>query len=278
MIRRYAEWRPVAVQWVPVEWWGAAAGLLTAIFSLAVLRHVSFLTYFGAGVVAYWTNRHLVERRMRGLRDDAEGGQFAAVLRLSRETAYGFDEGLVSFVDGWLVYTGRRCAFSVRREDALWLKADDKRYGFAFEGPAGKHLATLTVTEGGRFGKAYWDWSRAENVEGGPVLPPSVPNETAFVLYRSWAMLVLAVFGVVLAGLLVASEAKLGSRIISALFVAFALPATVVYARESRRALSRIADGLPYRRQRFAQFLGIRPLSQGLPSLEAKASPPKEVG
>jgi len=113
------------------------------------------------------------------------GPSFAVSLEIWREDAmFGQDEGIVTFVDGWLHFVGRRTEFSLRRAGAQRL--DDRRtIVFADES------LTFEARDGdAEFGRALSVWHRATPVPvGESVLPPREVHPSG--LARAWRTLVV---------------------------------------------------------------------------------------
>ncbi len=103
--------------------------------------------------------------------------QFRVVASLRREVAYGAEEGLLSFVDGWLVFSGRSLSFSVRTGDVV-LDIDDGGTTFAFAGPHGPHRAVLMPLGNTKEMREAWAaWKRAGGEpDGVPLYPPVLPS------------------------------------------------------------------------------------------------------
>ncbi len=80
--RRYAEWRSVATRRISALWVGMALGGLITVSAAFLTRLGGRLWFTFAGFIAHRTSTFLTERRLRHLRDDPEGGQFAVTLRL----------------------------------------------------------------------------------------------------------------------------------------------------------------------------------------------------
>lgn len=190
--RRHAEWLPggkppkrpvltlvgmggmclgfLAMLSLPVLW---PAGVDRFMPFILGLMAVGYLAMF-AGIVGEFRRRN--ERVPLG---ESPSGvpQFPATAVLRREVAYGAEEGLLSFVDGWLVFSGRSLGFSVRRRD-VELDMDDGGTSFTFAGPHGDHRATLMPLANKRAVQEAWAaWKRAEGEPVGiPLYPPVLPS------------------------------------------------------------------------------------------------------
>jgi len=164
--------------------------------------------------------------------------------------AYGFDEGLLAFEGGWLVYSGRQCSFSVRREDVFGLDSEAKRHGFVFAGPIGRHAAFFEAANQRRLGAAFRAWWRADYVAGVAVFPPAAPNREAWTLHRSWEMIGLLPFALLLADSL--TQPKFHDRVFVGAYAFAVLPiASSTVCRlaspssESRRDCPIVETGSP---------------------------------
>lgn len=242
--RRYAEWRPVAVRRWATEWAGMGAGLVTGLAMTLLLRTINYGSVMAALFVARITSGFLVDRQMRELRDEAEGGQFAATLKLGREAVYGFDEGLVAFADGWLVFSGRRCDFSLRSGDVSVKATDSRNLAFAFDGPEGEHRASLLFRGDRRLHNVVLNWMGNHKVAGKPVFPPVVPNPPAYAAVQATG------FAVLISLAFVAIWAHFDLRGLTwplKLLFGAALPALALYFWHVPRALRRLARGEPRR-------------------------------
>lgn len=243
-MRRYAEWRPVAVRRWATAWVGFLTG--AAIFGASLLVVApNYAVVMGATLAGRWVTGWLLQRQMAPLRDGAGAGQFAANLRLARETTYAYDEGLLSFEGPWLVYTGRRCTFSVPasavKVDAVGPTSLTFRFGEADD----ERAAHLTVAKDEAFLVAAVAWGANTEEEGGlAVLPPISPNETAFGAIRSFAA-----FFAFAAILFLVGRALLIQHFGRLYWVCLVLgvPGAALYLAASRRALLRIASGEPRR-------------------------------
>jgi hypothetical protein len=255
---RYAEWRQVAVRRIPAQWIGFGIGFLVAAVPLMTLQKGGYVWVLIGTYLTHQVTNFISKRRTEQLRDDPEGGDFAVSLSLRREVGYGHDEGLVTFAEGWLVYSGRQCSFSVRHEDVTGVIIDSKRYGFLFRGPAGRSSASLYVSEPGRFGKLFRSWAEASDVQGKPIYPPVVPTEEAMRGYGYLAVVGL-VFSALLAMYSVRQSEPLGHWFFGSFALIFLLLSSC-YGLVGREAVARIQAGLPYRRNQLSRFLSIKPV------------------
>jgi hypothetical protein len=254
--RRYAEWRLVAIRRVPAQWIGFGIGFLVAAPCLLFLRRGGYIWALLGAFIANWTTGRISQRRTETLRDDPEGDDFGVSLSLRREVLYGNDEGLLSFADGWMIYTGRQCAFSVRRSDVLGVIADSKRHGFQFRGPAGRCTVYFVASENGRLGGAFKAWSEATDVPGTPIFPPVVPNEEAKLLFRWWP--VFGILGATFMMLYAGRQKHLYEQWFIGAMGLIATAGVFYYGHLGRQALERIARGLPFLKSRLSKFLLIR--------------------
>lgn len=243
---RYTDWRPVAIHKWATAWIGLLVSAAAFVMLSLLTRQFNFGFFVLAGVLGRLVNAWLVERQMAPLRDGAQSGQHAAILRLSRETTYAFDEGLVSFEGPWLVYTGRRCTFSVRSSDVRFRTVDRTNLGFRFGPAEDERTASLTFKAHDALQRQASDWRacRDEN-EGRAVFPPLVPNETAWNFLRS-----LSAAGLFGAGLLVAFglfHRTFPTLLLIAACLSMGAPGVTLYVTQSRKALRRIASSEPRR-------------------------------
>ena len=242
--RRYAKWNP--------RFRGAPTPVGTYYFVTAILVFVAaglrFLVDFGsllfiplnfAGLFLSLYNP-IVRRRVEALRDvPAASPQYSVRISLARGTVYGTDEGLVSFVDGWLLFVGAGCAFSFRACDAL---ASPSERTISFSAPSQTHRLLFLYEEKG-FEEA-WDRWREETppAQGIAVLPPVLPLPKK----REWDHVLTALL-LGIGSFLVAFPTRTGSIGVGAAALLFLLG-----VRKSRRAtdedLARIAWGKPARR------------------------------
>jgi hypothetical protein len=184
--RRYAEWLPGA-RMPRKSRIGQTLQTLCSFVALAtlgygILYRIDFLDLFGillgacvASYVIHYVFEFLDLRRQlarvpsRDLPSATE--QFAAVLHLHREVEYGTDEGLVSFIDGWLLFSGRYSNFSLRVGDVR-PHFDEGQTAFHFDGPFGEHRAILHPMDEG-FMRAWRAWASTKAMPAGTtILPP----------------------------------------------------------------------------------------------------------
>ncbi len=151
-------------------------GLLLGVHS--AVRYLPWIMYglFLPGMIVGTIGMIFAVRQMNGRRPLADLPltvvQVPAAISLRREVAFGVTPGLVSFVDGWLVFSGRALHFSVRREDVM-LGIDDGKCQFQFEGPDGVYVATFRRA---KFQNEWTEWVRSTaSVEGLPVYPAVMP-------------------------------------------------------------------------------------------------------
>ncbi len=258
--RRYAEWRLLPERGVPALWVGAGAGLAVCALLFAASRQFNYGFVFLAGFVSKLVSSWVVSRRMEALRDDPRGGQFAAGLLLSREAPYGIDEGLVAFEDGWLVFTGRRCTFSVGRADVEGVKFERSRLEFSFAGPGGTFSAQLDFRSADDLKTAVQEWRREGRRSEGTMLPPVVPNEPARRTIRAIPQVAFAVLLLALVALWIwgVGEGAIAGLILGGTCLLIGL----LYTHDATAALRRIERGEP---QGFA--FGHRPVGRRSKSL-----------
>ncbi|GEM_PF-2701911 len=264
--RRYAEWRSVAVRRIPAQWIGLAAGVGLSLALSLLIHRIDYGIVMGGLAIAGFVSNRLVARQMAGLRDEGDDQQFGATLVLSREAAYGFDEGLVSFEEGWVVFTGRRCTFSVGAGDVRVIKRGKSELQFGFEGPGGDHKARFALTSSETFAQASLEWIHAARRSEGAVFPPTRPAPSA---PSAGAALV---GGATIVGLVVLTAAFLQGDPFDRLsafggaFVVFGF--ALAYAYDLRKVLGRIERGEPA-----GLPFGSRPLGRKRPPL----LPPPDV-
>ena len=186
VLRRYADWRPVPQRRLPARWIGTAAGAVAFVGIVALWGKPNLPIYMGSVALAALVSNRIAAHRLAALRDEAEDRQFAATLRLACGGAYGHDEGLVAFEDGFLVFMGRRCAFSLGARDVRVGKVAGTELEFEFRGPGGHHEAQLEFRRSARLWSALLDWRKASRRSPERVLPPARPDpglpRTAFLL------------------------------------------------------------------------------------------------
>ena len=239
--RRYADWRPVATARMPARWIGLFSGSLAFVALSLLMRNPQHLTYMASVALAAFVSNRVAARRLAVLRDEGEDRQFAATLRLTRGTAYGYDEGLLAFEDGYLVYMGRRCAFSLGARDVSVKKMAENECEFTFRGRKGDHTAHLQWQKNEDVLESIVRWRKAERRSCESVLPPAVPDSSysrAVILFVS--ALPWLVFAV--ACLLTRWNGP-SERLISFGVSSLALVATFVFVRSVARELRRIELG-----------------------------------
>lgn len=239
--RRDAEWRPVATARVPAHCLGLLAGSAAGLAGCLLVHDANYGVYAGAAALGAFVSNRIAARRLARLRDEGGGHQFAATLRLSREGVYGHDEGLVAFEDGYLVYMGRRCAFSLGAADVNEVKIEGGKLEFAFPGPAGRHKVELHTPRHRPFLAAAARWKGQAARSDTPVLPPARPDPNLPVPLVVGAE-TLPLLAVALAAWATAPGGALGLVILLALAVLIPL-----YAAHQFAALRRLARGEPPR-------------------------------
>jgi hypothetical protein len=261
---RYAEWKPVAIRRWATAWAGIFVGTVFFV-AVSVLWRPSQIAFFLSALVARYVTATLVDRQLASLRDDATGAQFAVTLRLAREVTYGFDEGLLAFEDGWLVYSGRRCAFSLPASAVKPRVSDKSNLSFGFGPPGDERTAFFTSQSSEKFKRSASDWRNAERVPAEAiVLPPEVPNETAYGLQR-FILSLCVVVALVLGSVLLFAHLRHLNSILTALMLAFGLPIAGIYLLESHRSLKTIEMGLPRRTAIWNRPIGRRAERPPLP-------------
>ncbi|RYG25331.1 hypothetical protein EON82_07570 [bacterium] len=241
--QRYAEWRPVAIRRWATSWVGFLSGASLFILLWVLSRSFNYGFFILCAALGRYVTARLVAHQLQELRDDPDGGQYASALRVSREVTYGFDEGLLAFENGWLVYSGRRCAFSLPASAVRVRTIDKTTVAFAFGPPEDERTVHLTTASNERLQQEAAAWRDAESVEGeAVVLPPLRPDETGFAAVKSiagfaaMAVLILALCLIFFPG----QKTQL-----ALLTLAVSIPAVGIYAVEAQRALRRVANGLP---------------------------------
>ena len=223
-----------------MQWLGFVAGTLVFAVSWLIFRKPNFAIITFCATFGRYVTVRLVDRRMAALRDDPEGGQFAVSLKLERDVCYGFDEGLLSFENGWLVYHGHRCVFSLPASVVDRKMVDKNTLSFAFGPDGDQRKAYLMAVSSEEFMKAGLRWKNAECEPGMVILPPSTPAESAFKTLYSYAVFA----AVSLVGLVGMSYWFGFRRFEEFIFIcALFLVASVAYTIESGRILRALRDG-----------------------------------
>jgi len=237
---RSAEWRAYSDRRWPTQWVGFVAGTLAFAVSWLFFHKPNFSMMTFCATFGRYVTVRLVDRRMAALRDDPQGGQFAVSLKLEREVCYGFDEGLLSFEEGWLVYHGHRCVFSLPASAVDGRAFIDKNtLSFSFGPDDDPRRAYLMAVSSEKFKEAGLRWKSAECEPGTVILPPSTPSESAFKTLYSYAIF-SAVSGVGLIGMSYWFGFRLYSEFI--FLGALSLVALVAYTIESSRILRALRD------------------------------------
>ena len=241
--RRYSDWRPVAQRRIPARWIGTAVGSLAFVALATWLHHPDQLAYYAAIAAGGFATNRIAARRLKDVRDEGEDRQFAATLRLSRGTSYGHDEGLVAFEDGYLVFMGRRCAFSLGARDVRVTQMSLTEAKFEFRGPHGKHAAHLQWRRNRDLSQAVLGWRAARRRSRESVLPPVLP-EPSFprALIVSMNALPLLALGVAFLALRSAGLTERGIPFIGA---AVTLAVAVGLATVQTIELGRLSKGEP---------------------------------
>lgn len=204
--RRYAEWLPGAEATVrlpmlfKVGLAGLGLGTLLLVGSgfliqieafsrylgwiLAAELFFCFLTIMGAVVSTRQSSAHLPP-----MDDPPAVPHFQATVVLSRELPYGSANGIVSFVDGWLVFTSRSFNFSVRADDVRF-DSDLNTARFEFPGPAGNHTAHFPVR---KWESEWFYWARSKGSGSGiphyptPLASPKPKSPDKFALASDYS-------------------------------------------------------------------------------------------
>lgn len=243
--RRYAEWTP-GYAGAPVLW--GAYYLVSALCLIYALAMTYIVRFAGAlcfplqlaGPQAVRLAMPGLRRRVAPLRDlPSPVPQYAVRFTLRREVTYADDEGLASFVGGWLVVQAAGCVFSFRASDVAVSRSD---LSVQFRGPAGYHRLRFIFSECG-FREAWEDWRTTTSlVEGAPVFPPVQPLDNR----KGWIHTgVATILGVA------ASAIPFHSSLAGAWLVGIAvtlLSSMAYFRRKAVVAHLRIAAGKPPRR------------------------------
>lgn len=191
--RRYAEWLPAAERRKQSKLIGAGFALSGS----ALLLHLALGILLGIhaalrdtvwinGLVLAGTITSVAGVVMDRRRFRSEGpvidlpetvSQFRVSVNLRREVVYGVTTGLVSFVDGWFVFSGRGLDFAVRREDVT-PGIDDGVAEVQFEGLGGEiYLARFRRTKFRGEWTEWAEWARStKSSDGVSVYPPTTPS------------------------------------------------------------------------------------------------------
>lgn len=178
---KYAVWRVYADRQIPIYWIGFGTGLAAIAMGCLAIGRIEYFIFMGGTALGHFVNGQLVSRKMSALRDDPEGGQFAVSLRLSRGQTvnYGFDEGLLSFEDGWLVFQGRRCVFSVSAKDVALRSLSKNAFDVTFGPDDQVRQAHFTVFGKPKLIETVTAWTGGPIPEGQGVLPPQTASDSA---------------------------------------------------------------------------------------------------
>lgn len=258
-LRRYADWKPSPEFQIPAAVLGATAGISAAVLLSVLLSLVSdwVKSRWGFGIsgmvspvalpvcaaVGHRVMRRINERRAASLRDAPDDGQFAVNATFRREVRYGFDEGLIAFVDGWLIYTGRNCSFSLRKQDVIKFATPDQQVIIDFLGPHHRHVIEFRGADTKAFAKAMREWRHGPVAEGEPIYPPVVADRSAVRLSEMTIGLGI-IFGL-LAIIVCLLLHKVGVRVVATvLFSSFAIGFLVI-GFYMRRSFARLAHNLP---------------------------------
>lgn len=241
---RYAEWRPLAQRRLDDSPFFLPAAFITVVALGYALGGCFTLTLAGAatGSVA----RIRTRRRLERLRDfPAPIDQIPVRLRLARLHEYAQDEGLVSLVDGWLVFEGRRTSFSLPNAA---VEPFSEEFGFQFEGPGGAFYAALEPTQKAELADAWAAWQESPSPSGAMVLPPTKPLATWGPAANRMGAAVGAAFAAFAAYDLAARGWWAPATVVA---VVSALIVLVVLARANGAAeeFRRLAKGLPAARR-----------------------------
>lgn len=248
---RYAEWREAVDPEHPLARYDAALRVAAAASGLAFGWMCCCLVgSVPASILASRTaKRSLARRRLERLRDvPAVQEQHPCLLALKKDVhVYGRDEGLVSFVEGALLYEGRRTSFSVPKDSLRSGQAFRSGFGFTFPTPAGHCEVVLEPIDLKAFRSDFDRWYyKVESVNDWGVFPPFRPQAA----FRHWAK--LARGAVVFAGFAGAAatwETYLAVGLTPALCLAILVLLAVVVLYGYARSYGRTLDGLDHLRR-----------------------------
>lgn len=233
---RYADWRPSRVRRWNARWVGIGVAIVVVGLLWAFLPKANGAAFMIAILISQFVSARLLNWQMRRHRDDPEGGQFAAQLRVSREVTYGYDEGLISFVDGWLVYTGLRCTFSLPASAVNVGLTDLSRIFFHFGPDDDLRGASLAVFPSKEFSKSALEWRMTEDLAANSVVLPPIVTEPSVLASMRPQAIVTALLFVVSLTVLLSGRFGFGGFITSTIGLVIATLLSV-YASERRRVL-----------------------------------------
>lgn len=113
---------------------------------------------------------------------------------LVRSTLLGSDEGIVTFVDGWLHYAGRRTEFALRRDDLRQSSEETGRLLLKLAADEWLTIKPLDDRDDDFLRRAFRIWARTMPMPSGEsLLPPTAVHPAG--LARAWhyALLVFAI-------------------------------------------------------------------------------------
>ena len=203
-----------------------------------------------AGFICRQVLTRLSQRRTASLRDVPDEDQFAVSLQIKREVTYAHDEGLLTIADGWLVYEGRHCAFSLRSCDVLSVFSWDPYVRLDFIGPHNRQTLTFRGSDRERLASMLKEWKDGPIAAGEPIFPPVTPDASAFTLAR----LSIGVGTFLLLGALFALTNSTRDRMAVAFLASCLAGALLIYGEGIRQALHRIESGAPFKK---SPLLGI---------------------
>lgn len=149
---------------------------------------------------------------------------------------------MLVFEDGWLVFQGRRCSFSLGSGDVVFTKIEKGEMSFQFAALGENHEVRFQTQASLDFKTAAETWKREASKLSGEVFPPLVPNENAQSALKAIAMASLT--SCLFFGVYEWIVQSLSAWVTASLLVVFAL-GLVLYFRRATEQLARVAQGLP---------------------------------
>lgn len=166
-----------------------------------------FVFLFGGWLPARHRRRRLLDR-LGGDPDDVVVTASYGTLEKYGDPGpmIGGDDGLLSHVDGWLVFRGERTDWAVRTSDVIIGSGPP----FSFEGPALRHRCSLTKQGAGGFtlhsfatgerqvNRILDEWFAHPVPDGEPRFPPVLPPSRGYdgKIAVHWLVLIVGGFGV----------------------------------------------------------------------------------
>lgn len=243
----YADWREAVDPERPFERFDPLAQLAYGLAGGAGGMLCCGCLSLPAFLAAYkLTGKNLFLRRVRRLRDDPSYHiQVACRLLLERGgLAYGRDEGLLSILDGGILFEGRRTSFSIPIEEGREVQISRSGVDFCFPTPGGPCRAVLFSAEESEMAMLARDRFRDDSPPSDTIVfPPCVPDRAAWqrvVTFEclSWG---LGVAGVVF-GLAWSAVVDPTAALSAAVTIPGLAAIGVVNARGRRRRLERLQD------------------------------------